>query len=79
MIEFETAIVCRDFEENGVDRVISSYRWGWFGDGRNRTFSHPQPGVRDGINFPDESSQASDTFKEIVAHDYPDYHFDEFP
>jgi hypothetical protein len=77
--EFETAIVFTDFDGQGTDQVLASYRWGYTcaALGQDPLYSHQPPGGAQ-IDFPEEASTTSANFKAIVHHDYPDYMFDEF-
>jgi hypothetical protein len=77
--EFETAIVLTDFASHGTDRILAAYRWGYTCSGplKDPEYSHPQLGGSP-VDFPEIAPRTSEMFKAIVAHDYPDYAYDEF-
>jgi hypothetical protein len=57
---FEAAVLCVNYEGSGRDRVVRAWTYSYGGHGVVHT-------------PPQEQAKVSEIFKEIVAHDYPDY------
>jgi hypothetical protein len=77
--EFETCIVLTNLDGHGTDRILAAYRWGFTCRAplKDPEYSHARVGGAP-VDFPDTAPRTSAMFKAIVAHDYPDYAFDEF-